>query len=77
MERGFPVVADLSCACCEENIPDPSKAQHDAQLEGLVCEPCRRNILWSKAWLKRAGIDRPIMVMDLTPQLKARFNIEQ
>ena len=52
------------CVCCREDS-DSDEASYDDQYGGPVCDCCRRNSRDSVAWLKHAGIDRPITTDDV------------
>jgi len=65
----------FACVCCGENHCE-SQATFDKQLNGPVCDSCKVNIRWSTAWLKRAGIDHPVLESDLNDHLKKRLGIK-
>jgi hypothetical protein len=65
----------FSCVCCSDE-KDESEAKYDTQLNGPICFECQRNTNWAVAYMKKAGISRPLNQNDLNPQLKARFGFE-
>lgn len=68
MKAGYEFI----CSCCKEPHPE-DEAINDAQL-GPICKSCERQARWATAWLKRAGINRPMDENDVTEQYKSRYN---
>jgi len=61
------------CVCCDEEH-DENVAVFDQQLAGPLCPECRKNSLWATAYLKKEGIDRPIVVGDINDSNSKRFS---
>ncbi len=62
----------FSCVCCREDKPE-DEATLDAQLGGPVCEECAKNLMKGVAWLRHAGIARPIDITDINDHNCNRF----
>lgn len=64
------------CACCGDES-DQSEASFDEQLNGPVCDDCRKNIRGALAWMKEVwGRDvRPLCKSDINNSNHKRFLI--
>ena len=60
------------CVICNEEH-NQEEAKLDAQLQGPVCQECSRNAKWAVAWMKREGIDRPMVRGDIKEWNHKRF----
>ncbi len=62
----------FDCRCCGDthSVDDGS---YDDQMAGLVCEPCRKDFIKVTAWLKHAGMGRPICRDDVNQHNYKRF----
>jgi len=43
----------VPCACCKDLV-EPAVAYFEPELVGHVCESCRRDLGWAKAWLGKS-----------------------
>lgn len=64
--------AKIKCTCCKEDHEEETMT-HDAQLNGPVCEDCRRNFIKAIAYLRHEGINRPVLSTDITQWNHKRF----
>ena len=62
----------FNCVCCRNDKPE-DEAVIDQQLGGPVCEECRKDLIKAVAWLKHAGITRPLEVGDINNHNCNRF----
>jgi hypothetical protein len=60
------------CVCCKETYPEEDAA-HEPQFDGPVCGECRSRCIKAAAYLKHAGIARPMIKTDLNPNNYKRF----
>ena len=45
----------IKCACCGKDVEEEA-AHVDPDLELPVCAPCKTDLRWAQAWLKKAEI---------------------
>ncbi len=64
--------AKVKCQCCSDEHEEDLMT-FDPQLNGPVCEDCRRSFIKAIAYLKHEGINRPVVSTDITPWNHKRF----
>lgn len=62
----------VKCVVCEESTP-VSTGVFDAQLNGITCPCCQKNIMKAVAWMRHAGISRPVLASDINQWNHKRF----
>jgi hypothetical protein len=60
------------CVCCHQPHHE-DEASFDDQLGGPVDNHCRKLLIKASAWLKHAGISRPIQTADINMHNCNRF----
>jgi NAD-dependent SIR2 family protein deacetylase len=63
---------NFKCSMCHDDYPEET-AEYDAQMGGPICLACKKDVVKIEAWLKFAGMGRPLATGDINASNHRRF----